>query len=293
MPAVSLSTPAADAAAKADTVAVNSRRYFIGETAVIHSGGRVLDGLTDEWVASPEYLALMAGGYNKAIKRMGTDDVTVAIGLPSRLYARQKDRLRVSASSTLGVQSSQVVVLPQPMAAFYNYILNANGGASQNLKFDDRWYVVDVGYYTTDFGCSDHTVWAAGGQDSVQGTYTAAIALKREVAAQYGIDISVRDAETALRTGSIRDQGEVIDLGPIVATVIEPLARSIIDSATQIWGTANVRSAAGIYVAGGGSSLVFDKVKETWRHAVCAENARFAVAEGLRRSATAFKTVAV
>jgi plasmid segregation protein ParM len=72
-------------------------------------------------------------------------------------------------------------------------------------------------------------------------------------------------------------------LSGIVQDAISPVAKTIIDSATQVFGAGTIDSVDGIFVAGGGSQLLFDALKAAWPQAVAAENPRFAVAEGMRR----------
>lgn len=291
IPAVDLSVAAADVAAKSDTVWVGSRRFFVGDTAVIQSGGRVLNGLSDDWIDSDEHHALLLAGYQKAMRQMGASQASIALGLPSRLYAAQKERLRTRASTLLGIPQDAIAIVPQPMAAFYNSLLTADGVPSNQGADESKWFIIDIGYYTTDFGCIDHGVWSAAGQESMAGTHVAAQHIRRLIADRYGLDLSTRDAEQVLRTKTIRDQGEVIGVTAIVEQATGAVAKAIIDGAIQVFGAGAIRGAAGIYVAGGGSALIFDAVKRTWRHAMCAANPRFAVAEGLRRCALAYALV--
>lgn len=283
LPAVELSVETANDSAKGDTVQVGSNKYFVGDTALIHSGGRILDGLSDNWTATEEHQALLVAGYQKALRKLGTDDVNLALGLPSRLYSAQKEQLRLHASSLLMLPKDRIFVLPQPLAAFYSKLLEADGTPSEHMDDDSKWYIIDIGYYTTDFGCFDSGVWSAAGQESMPGTHVVAQNLKKLVAGRYDLDITIRDAERILRTKSMRDQGEVIDMSDLVTQATTPVARSIIDRASQVFGGAAIRGAHGVFVAGGGSALMFGAIKDEWKHTICADNSRFAVAEGLRR----------
>lgn len=284
MPAVDLSVDANSA--NSDTVTTAKGRFFVGETAMIHSGGRVLDGLKDDWVKGDEYHALLHAGYQKAIQRLGSgdrDDNILVMGLPSRLHASQKGSLKAAAADELHLPKSRLFVLPQPLAAFYRMVFDDRGIPTNSGTNGERWYIIDIGYYTTDFGCVDHGVWAARGQASTAGTHVAAQNMKHMIESEFSLETSIRDAEKMLRTGTMRDHGEVIDVSGYVQRAVQPVAMDIIDKAVQVFGASQIRSAHGILVAGGGASLLGDALKTSWRHARQDAEPRFAVAEGLRR----------
>lgn len=291
MPAVELAVGEASTAAKDDTVWVGSRRFFVGDTAIIQSGGRAINGLTDDWIDSDEHNALMVAGYRKALRQFGTQSASVALGLPSRLYKTQKARLRARAAMLLSLPQERIYVVPQPLAAFYTNMLDPDGLPSARGGDDAKWYIIDIGYYTTDFGIVDRGVWSAAGQESMAGTHVAAQHVKRLISDHHGLDLTIRDAEQVLRTRAFRDQGENINAADFIDQATELVAKSIIDGATQVFGAGAIRSAAGIYVAGGGANLLFDAIARTWRHAVSPKNPRFAIAEGLRRCALAHALV--
>ena len=282
-PAVELAVDSASESAKDDTVRVGATDYFVGETAVIHSDGRLLNGLSDNWIESDEHHALLIAGYRKAIKRVSDDDVSLALGLPSRLHGTQKENLRRLASTHLILRPQQIAILPQPLAAFYSKLFEEDGMPNESVADDEKWYVIDVGYYTTDFGMIKRGIWSAQGQDSMAGTHVAASKLRQLITSNIGMNITTRDAEVILRTKRMSDQGEMIDMAPLVNEAVSAVAKSIIDGASQVFGDGSIRGAQGIFVAGGGCELMFDAIKSAWKHAVCAENPRYAVAEGLRR----------
>jgi len=283
MPALDLSIDGSTEAAQDDTVRIGSGTFFVGETAKIHSGGRLLDGLSDDWTVSDEHTALMVAGYQKAVRRAGVEPDMVVLGLPSRLHSKHKAQLQATAAVNLGISRLQIRVMPQPMAAYYSRIVDAEGMPTGSVVQDDKWIIIDVGYYTTDFGMFASRRWSSAAQESTSGVYLAAQHLRRLIADRIGMDVSVREAEAILRTKAMRHQGEIINASAWVAESVSGIAKSIVDAATRILGSREIDSASGVFIAGGGSSLVFEALHKQWRHAVCAENPRFAVAEGLRR----------
>ncbi len=282
-PAVELSVDSSNSSAKDDTARVGSTSYFVGETAVIHTNGRVLDGLSDDWIHSDEHAALLVAGYQKALRVMGTDKSSVVLGLPSRLHGSQKERLREIAAANLMIGKDKIYVIPQPLAAFFTRTLSKDGAPTDAAAEKERWLVIDVGYYTTDFGMLTNSIWSSAGQESIAGTSVAAANLKRLIAGKHAVDLTIRACEEILRTKSVRLRGERIDMAALVEEAVKPVAKGIIDSAIQVFGAGSVDTADGIFIAGGGATLLFDALKKAWPQAVFAENPRFAVAEGMRR----------
>lgn len=282
--AVTLSTEAALEAAKAETVKVGKQKWFVGKTALIHTNGRVPDGLRDDWIETPEHAALLKAAYARAIHALAESDAAVVLGLPSRLHASQKERLREIAATTLTVSKDKIAVLPQPMAAYFGRLIDDKGkmgAVNENQMYG--WAVVDVGYYTTDFGImGDGGIWSEAGSQSMPGTALAADNLRRVLAADESIEVSVRACEEALRTRSLRYNGKVYDLSERVDAAVAPLTEGIIENAMRAF-DGGLHAANGVLVVGGGANLVFDALHARWPHAVTPEDPRFAVAEGMRR----------
>ncbi|HEX7324328.1 MAG TPA: ParM/StbA family protein [Rhodanobacteraceae bacterium] len=273
-----------------EVVMVNGARYLTGEDALIQSGGRAVDPLSDDWVSSPEYLALLKTGYRVALRSAGMDpsqssEVILGLGLPSRLFKAQKKAVKEGAAACLGLPGDAVVVVPQSLAALYAYLLAPTGTPAQVPKADGRWIVVDVGYYTTDFGLVERRRWSDVGEESIGGAYLAAKALRRLIAAERGFSPTIREASDALYSRVLHDEGEVVPIDALVDQASESLVESVMGGIESTFGTDTLHNAAGIMLAGGGSILLADAARRRWKHVTVPEQARFAVAEGLRRIA--------
>lgn len=280
-PAVKLDTEEAGAAAKADTVTVDGTAYFVGETALIHTNGVLLDGLRDDWLTTAEHAALLASGWARALRSTGSDDLRLVLGLPSRLHDTQHDRLREIAALSLQIDKSRISVLPQPLAAFMAMVLDEDGAPSRDITAE-RWGIIDIGYYTADFGVVDGGVWSMAGAKSSNGASQMADALRGAINSTHGVNLTLRDADKALRTGSVRIYGKVIDLAGAVESAIDLYAKQIMEHAIAAFGQ-RLSTLDGILVAGGAANVVHARLRKEWPHAHAATNPRFAVAEGLRR----------
>lgn len=267
-----------------DVARVNGRDFFVGRTALIHTNGNLLDGLRDEWIESDEHQALMTAAYKRAVKELGGTDVMLVLGLPSRLHGRQKERLVELAVMQLGLPREQVRVIPQPLGAFMSAILTNDGtvNAKEAHRVNGRWGVIDIGYYTADYGLVDSGVWSAAGARSNGGANQIAADLRSRVESEKGINISLREADAALEARSVKQMGEVIDLEKLVESCAEQYARGVIDYANQVFGE-RLNTLDGILIAGGAAEMVFPHIRNTWKHASTADSARFTIAEGMRR----------
>lgn len=285
-PAVELTTEAAKAAAKQNLVTLGKEKWLVGDPALVHTFGRVADGLMDDWIATREFAALLKAGYERAIHVMGDDAEIVVVGLPSRLFGQQYDKLLNTAAATLGLDKSKIRVVPQPYAAFYVHAMSADGQpALQDIAAED-WAIIDVGYYTTDFGYISKGQWSEAGAQSMPGAYSAAESLQRAVANDLGKDLDVRKCDTALRAKSIRLDGAVVDLTEQAEAAADTLAHLIAERAERVFRDYLHDSAKGVLLVGGGAPLVFDAFKKRWKHTIMPDDPRFAVAEGMRRYGT-------
>lgn len=282
-PAVALSMTESAESAKADLARVNGTEYWVGQTALIHTNGALLDGLRDDWIETQEHLALLASGYQRGMAATGCAEPHLVLGLPSRLHGRQHARLADLAAMHLQIERAKISVVPQPLGAFMAAMLDADGSPSAgHHPADERWGVIDVGYYTADYGLIDAGLWSAAGAESTAGANSMADEMRHRIFAAYGVQLPLRDGDATLRTRSAKVFGKVVDLAKDVDAVAEKYAQTLIESATRIFG-ARIATLDGIIVAGGAAELVHPHIQKVWPHAITAPQPRFTVAEGMRR----------
>lgn len=283
-PAVGLSVEESARAAAADTVRVKGQDYFVGNTALIHTNGKLLEGLSDDWLETPEHLALMIAGYRLGRAEIEADDQPmVVLGLPSRLHKAQHQRLRELAVMNLSIPEDRVRVVPQPVGAYMGMALDSAGEPVGDRDIStEKWGVIDIGFYTTDYGLLYGGVWSDAGARSIAGANKVAEALRDRVNAANGTQISLRTADEVLRSRFLKLYGKSIDVSNDVKQVCESFARQIVEGAISTFGD-SLATLDGILVAGGGADLVFPLLKKAFDHAECIDTPRFSVAEGLRR----------
>jgi len=286
-PAFTINDERGAARAAAETVFVDGRHFFIGETALLQGGDDLSGGLRDDWVYSDQHAALFLGGLKKlqATGMAGIDTALIVVGLPGALYASQKAGLGQALGKL--VPQAEIRVMPQPMGPYQELVFTADGKESHTVNADDDSYaVIEVGQYTTDFALllHGHTIENAFG--SCDGMRIAAEHLQRSLR-QLQFNVSMAEATDLLRTRTLRNFGERIDVSEHVNRAVEPLAAQIVDKANQLIGK-SARSLDGILVAGGGAPLVLSTLQKAWPHARLSENCRFSVAEGFCRYSMAF-----
>lgn len=286
-PAFTVNDERGAARAAAETVFIDGRYFFIGETALLQGGDDLSGGLRDDWVYSDQHAALFMGGLKKltATGIAGIDTALIVVGLPGALYASQKAGLGQALGKL--VPRAEIRVMPQPMGPYQELVFTADGQESRAVNADDDSYaVIEVGQYTTDFALllHGHTIENAFG--SCDGMRIAAEHLQRSLR-QSQFAVSMAEATDLLRTKTLKNFGDRIDITEEVLRAVEPLAAQIVDKANQLIGK-SARSLDGILVAGGGAPLVLNSLRKTWPHARLSENSRFSVAEGFCRYSLAY-----
>lgn len=267
--------------ARRETVTVDGRDWFFGNTALLQ-GRHLPTGFSDDWIHTPEHTALFLGGL-KALKDTGVqvDDAMIVLGLPGRLFSTQRHALATHLKQY--APNATLHVVPQPSGPFYQTMFDADGGENPERKIDEEsWAVVEVGHYTTDtalFKRGSFINWAMG---SANGIRVAAQELQRLVEATHGIQIDVVEATDALQNRKIANFGNVIALDNEVAEASRIISEQVIRHADQLLAE-EARKLTGVILAGGGAPLVYPALKKHWPNTIMPHNPRFSVANGYCR----------
>ena len=282
-PAFTISDENEKRRAAEETVSVNGRPYFFGQTALIQGGLSGSTGLSENWVGTPEYEALMRGGLKK-IRALGInpDEGVIVMGLPTSLHARQKAALKtMAAECTRG----RILVMPQSLAPYHGMMLDEAGNPSPHHSMEsEAWAVIEVGYFTTDIMLMQAGgTWVEKAAGSSRGVALAADALMRALG-ESDVTVDLNEAEQALQTKSIKYFGEDLDVSAQAELAISSIVADVLDTSKKLI-EPHVRKLNGVIIAGGGAPLVFNEIKDKWPHAVLADNHRFSVSEGMRRYA--------
>lgn len=286
IPAFAISDEAEAHRALRETVTVQQRSWFIGDTALAQSCGTPPAlGLTNDWITTPEHSALAAGAA-KRLAALGVDlrECLVVTGLPSSLHTHQKNLMREIIRRHF---PGKVMVAPQPMGPFQGLMLNPDGsGAPDRNIQSESWAVVDVGYYTTDFLLMQSGRWIEKASGSCGGIRLAAEHMQR-LLHQNHIQVDPFEAEQALRERKIKNFGKTLDVSQFSQEATALICSEIVDTATRLIASV-ARKLDGILLAGGGASVVLEDLQTKWPHAQLAPSPRMAVAEGFCRFGLSF-----
>ncbi len=282
IPAFRITDEKEAARARAETVTVANRDWFIGKTAVMQSLGEVAIGLRDDWIEMDEYAALFRGAIQKLIAEgvPGLNNTPLVVaGLPAAMHFQQKERLKAIMRK---LHDAEYLVAPQPAGAYQTVMLRKDGADAPGRRMaTESWAVVEVGYYTTDIMVMREGRWVEKGCDCAGGVRLAAEHLSRLLENQ-GIKADLMECEESLRTKQIKNYGKVLDTSNLAAQAIGEITAQIIDKSVRLIEPI-ARRLDGVIVAGGGAPLIIKDVQERWPHAAMLEDPRTAVADGFCR----------
>lgn len=270
-----------------ETVEVGGARYFFGETAAAQGRMKNVVGLNADWVETPEYRVLMKAALHR-LKEGGVpelDEALIVGGLPADNFGARKDRLKDIITTLFpGVEA---MAMQQPAGALWAHLLDATGTpVTERSLAKQRWGVVEVGHFTSDFLLMEKGRFIQTANGSCQGVSRAVEYVVSWLEDQ-GIKATPEIAMEAMENNSLIVRGNRVDVSVQVAEASNLLAQQVIDEARSRHGQ-DVDFMDGVVVAGGGASLVIDRLQALgWTHAVVADappgRPRFSVAEGFAR----------
>ncbi|AZG12016.1 plasmid segregation protein ParM [Cupriavidus metallidurans] len=284
-PAIGISDETTARRAAIETVEIEGKQFFTGDTARLQGSPGANAGLSNDWINTPEYQVLVASTMKRfeAMGVPGLDKPLLVIGTPANLFSSQQARLK---EVTERVVKAEMRVLPQPMGAYCDFYLDEKGlpirshitDASGRTK---SWAVIEVGHFTTDFLLMLEGQYVERGAGTCEGLNFAAEHLVRILDGR-GIHSNLIECETAIRTKSILQFGQEIDISEEVAKAVSHVAQKINAKADSLL-SMDVRKLHGVILAGGGAPLLYEEIKKKWSHCILLDNPRMSVANGFGR----------
>lgn len=289
-PAIDLSETRAREAATRETVIIDNLPYFFGETAVTQGLTDSETGLSEGWISSAAYSALILGAFLKLEQLpnpIRTDGAILVVGLPAAYFRHQKDELK-SIMQRLAPNAA-AKILPQPFGPFMCIQFDNKGVESKSHQMsDEAWGIIEIGHFTTDIGVVRSGHWIERHADSCSGAHVLVQRVVERIQAERGYTIPLVAATKAIVDGTFKDRGEVVSVKPFVDESVVHLATQVMDTLSRKIDR-DARSLDGIVVAGGAAGLLFPLIKARYPHAVMAENSRMTVAEGFCRFGMAYR----
>ncbi len=244
VPAFPIDDPEEAERAATDTVLVNGRHWFIGQTASVQ--GSPEPGNHSEFHRSEEYEALIAG----VLRKLATHGRSMAIvgGLPSE--ATPDDKEHVSRLfMRYAPPGSKVKIIAQPAGALFSATALNKSLAQANVA------IVDIGRYSTDLAFSRSGRQVQGSLQSAPGVRLAADTLYNAVRSAISGTPTFERLEEALRTGTLRHAMQAHDVRATAQLARDCLEmevkRAIHALSTKLKGQIDH-----VVLAGGGADLI-------------------------------------
>ncbi|MFZ5915538.1 MAG: hypothetical protein ACOYZ7_01215 [Chloroflexota bacterium] len=276
-------------------VASPAGRFLCGAEAV----KKAVTGARKEsagWIETPEYLSLFLAALSELTEATQAT-VNLVTGLPLADYKRDRARLRDRLLGThqfvregrrgqsLTVETVRVV--PQAWGAVLALLLDDRGRVADEALTHQKVGVLDIGGHTVNYlsvaGLSDIPNETRGTQ---RGAWHVVRVVRDWLAGQHpGLErLGDHDIMRAIVAGETYDQGQRLDLGPVVDPILDDIGHEIVDTATQYWG-AGAATMQRVIVCGGGAHLWGQHIRRAFRQAVVLDKPELANATGFYRFA--------
>jgi plasmid segregation protein ParM len=289
MPAITLTNEQTRQKAELETIELEGRKFFFGETALRQGRSEVYTGQNADWIASPQHDVLVLGAWRKVMQSFGNQPARVhlVMGLPAKFVGAQRESLRQRIHALLTPrllpgQTLRVMVQSQADAPLQWLSIRSDGSRNSDRDLDNEaWGVVEIGHYTTDFALSDRGAMMEYAAVSCPGMHLVYDGMSSAMT-QAKLPISLDVVEAAVRTGSIKLFGQPVDVSHLLAQARAGFEAIVMDEADRILGQ-KAAVLDGIIVGGGGAELLIAKLRERYPSVVTSDDARMMVAEGFCR----------
>lgn len=272
-----------------ESIEIEGKRYFFGETAIRQGRVDVFTGQNQQWIQSTQHDVLVLGAWKKVMEatRSQATRIHLVMGLPTKFFGSQKAILLQRIYSLLSPrllpgQTLKVLVQSQADAPLQYLAIKKNGRQNLDRNLDqESWGVIEIGHFTTDFGLSEygsmieHAAVSCPGVHMVYDAVSTALVTEKMPSTVAVIDKVVRQRE-------ILWNGENKDMSKIVASAASGFEALLLDHVNRIFGQ-QAGMLNGIIVGGGGAELVFKKIQQEFPTAILGDDPRMMVAEGFCR----------
>jgi plasmid segregation protein ParM len=292
-PAIPLSDEGTRRRAARETVNLNGRDYFYGETAVKQGRAQSYSGQDKDWIFTDTHDVLVIGAFRRVAEAVETtigyvpNHYELIVGLPQAWYDTQRRELKSRVTQLVEpmLRSGQTVNVraqSQPNGPLQEMIFLPDGRVNPAHDFDnERWGVIEVGQGTSDFILTDGPDFIEAASGSCVG-FAAVYERMTAILQSKNLPSDLGSVDRAIRNGALTAYGKQIDLTSELRESSEQLLYVVRDEAQRRFGEAT-SSLNGVIVAGGGAQLLFPGLREVFPHAVMSPAPRFSVSEGFCR----------
>jgi len=270
----------------APIVDIGGGRWWVGEHADLDRAPLTL--LAQERLQDPAFIpALLRGALDRFGTLNGSATGPCVTGLPATWAADLGMARQLGQRLREAWGYSQIKVIPEPLGLVYAALLDNDGQiVGDSALASGRVGVVDLGHLTIDIAVLRGGVPEKDSLDTWQlGTKVPLVTIRGKLAAQTGRELTIVEADHAVRARAIRVAGQVqplqkgwdrplIEHGPKIAAKL-----------VEAWG--NGASLDAILVGGGGaeSEPLAAAIRQRFPHAQIVDEPQTAIARGYARLA--------
>jgi len=203
-------------------------KYVVGHDAArIHSA--TPPSLFRDWIVTDTYKILLLS----AFRRLGTDSVSMVTGLPISYYKKDKSRLAVVIEDVARqerIRIERLKVYPQPLLAYFDYILDGSGREAEGTATDEDVLVLDIGYFTMDWIVIRGSFIDPSLTGSEEMGFSKIVQMvQKAVFEKYDVKLDSAQVQHVIRRGRLTVKGIQHDLKNDIDRVREIVIRSIVN----------------------------------------------------------------
>ncbi len=228
-------------ASAGDVVEWRGQGFFVGAKA-LHSD--IKYGLTTrDWIKSDMYAALLLSAFKRVTEKAGDiNEAVIVTGLPVDYIkdASAAEAMVREVCASIGINVIDLKIIPQPIGSFFHVTLDGMGNLKDDAPNLRRMGIIDIGYNTTDFilleDCEESIERAAG--SIPKGASDVYSLVSRELKSHFQRnDVSIEEAEEAVRTRFFKSGGQANDVSELVNTTLSQLGKGIQSLIVSKWKT--------------------------------------------------------
>ena len=295
IPAMKISSQETARRAATETVKLNGKEYFYGNTAERQGALTAFSGQEETWYFTETHDVLVLAGLNeieKELARRGKtmpDNVVMFIGLPASRYGTDAEAIKSRVENLIRSrlrpeQKLELRVKSQAETPLYMLFFTQNGEIDKERHMTEKeWGAVEIGHFTTDVtmiikgDIREQATASLGGVNQIYESVSRALA-------DNNYSSLPRVVNDAVHTGQIKHNGKLIDVSDIINKARMDFAETLVMEVGRLLG-AQASILDGIALGGGGAPLVVDAMMKKFPHTLMFDNPRFCVAEAFCRSA--------
>lgn len=173
-----------------------------------------------------------------------------------------------------------VKVIPQPMGALFDYILDDSGRLTKFEDSSKTLVVIDVGFYTTGvIGVKGLVPLNKYNLGLTLGNHTAASLLKDSLLKEFDVNLSLVDADDVLSDRFLTIKGTKYNLSPLIEDINQRLANQLFMAIANKFQD-NINFVDKFLLTGGTAKNLYPYLIDKFPNMVCMDDAQMSIVNG-------------